>query len=280
MEECEALCTRMAIMVNGRFQCLGSVQHLKNRFGDGYTVVLRLSASSPAWSPVSSHMRSCFPGIELTARHRSVLQYQLPSSACCLAQVFQVLADSAEQLGVVDFSVSQTTLDQTDGDVLTGVVIGSVQPPPSTTPPQPIGTPQQHDQSQDSKPKEGQSKQPKAGAVKSKDGRADGERSDSTPMTGMPPRGAEPQRRGRRNRRGRRSSSESDSSSDGAQEGPRAPRAPRAPSKPRAPSNPRAPSKPRAPSNPTVSRAPRARSARRNPAALFIVDGLTQDSAL
>lgn len=31
MEECEALCTRMAIMVNGRFRCLGSVQHLKNR---------------------------------------------------------------------------------------------------------------------------------------------------------------------------------------------------------------------------------------------------------
>ena len=31
MEECEALCTRMAIMVNGRFCCLGSVQHLKNR---------------------------------------------------------------------------------------------------------------------------------------------------------------------------------------------------------------------------------------------------------
>lgn len=31
MEECEALCTRMAIMVNGRFRCLGSIQHLKNR---------------------------------------------------------------------------------------------------------------------------------------------------------------------------------------------------------------------------------------------------------
>ncbi|MED6268573.1 ATP-binding cassette sub- A member 1, partial [Characodon lateralis] len=31
MEECEALCTRMAIMVNGRFKCLGSIQHLKNR---------------------------------------------------------------------------------------------------------------------------------------------------------------------------------------------------------------------------------------------------------
>lgn len=31
MEECEALCTRLAIMVNGRFRCLGSSQHLKGR---------------------------------------------------------------------------------------------------------------------------------------------------------------------------------------------------------------------------------------------------------
>ncbi len=31
MEECEALCSRIAIMVNGHFKCLGSVQHLKNR---------------------------------------------------------------------------------------------------------------------------------------------------------------------------------------------------------------------------------------------------------
>lgn len=29
MEECEALCTRLAIMVNGTFQCLGTIQHLK-----------------------------------------------------------------------------------------------------------------------------------------------------------------------------------------------------------------------------------------------------------
>lgn len=33
MEECEALCTRLGIMVNGRFKCLGSIQHLKNRSG-------------------------------------------------------------------------------------------------------------------------------------------------------------------------------------------------------------------------------------------------------
>ncbi len=35
MEECEALCTRIGIMTAGRLRCLGTVQHLKNRFGAG-----------------------------------------------------------------------------------------------------------------------------------------------------------------------------------------------------------------------------------------------------
>lgn len=42
MEECEALCTRMAIMVNGEFRCLGSSQHLKNKFSKGYTLTVKL----------------------------------------------------------------------------------------------------------------------------------------------------------------------------------------------------------------------------------------------
>ena len=31
MEECEAVCTRLAILVHGSFRCLGSPQHIKNR---------------------------------------------------------------------------------------------------------------------------------------------------------------------------------------------------------------------------------------------------------
>lgn len=44
MEECEVLCTRLAVMVNGRLHCLGSAQHLKNKYGDGYTVSIRMKA--------------------------------------------------------------------------------------------------------------------------------------------------------------------------------------------------------------------------------------------
>ncbi|XP_061682240.1 phospholipid-transporting ATPase ABCA1 isoform X2 [Syngnathoides biaculeatus] len=128
MEECEALCNRMAIMVNGSFQCLGSVQHLKNRFGDGYTIIIRLSdsESNSDTCPVTNYMKTSFPMIELKEQHQNVRHYQLPAHACCLSRVFDVLATMHEELGITDSSVSQTTLDQvfvnfakdqTDGDV-------------------------------------------------------------------------------------------------------------------------------------------------------------------
>jgi len=42
MEECEALCDRLAIMVNGQFQCFGTTTHLKNKFAQGFTILTRL----------------------------------------------------------------------------------------------------------------------------------------------------------------------------------------------------------------------------------------------
>jgi ABC-type multidrug transport system ATPase subunit len=41
MEECEALCDRLCIMVAGKVACLGSCQHLKTRFGGGYILHVR-----------------------------------------------------------------------------------------------------------------------------------------------------------------------------------------------------------------------------------------------
>jgi len=42
MEEAEALCSRLGIMVNGRLQCIGSNQHLKARYGSGYQLEARI----------------------------------------------------------------------------------------------------------------------------------------------------------------------------------------------------------------------------------------------
>jgi len=45
MEECEALCTRLAIMVNGEFKCIGSTQYLKNRFSKGLVLKIKVRRS-------------------------------------------------------------------------------------------------------------------------------------------------------------------------------------------------------------------------------------------
>jgi ABC-type multidrug transport system ATPase subunit len=38
MEECEALCNRIGIMVKGQFRALGSLQHLKDKYSEGYSL--------------------------------------------------------------------------------------------------------------------------------------------------------------------------------------------------------------------------------------------------
>ncbi|CAN0464305.1 unnamed protein product [Ectocarpus sp. 8 AP-2014] len=45
MEECEAVCDRLGIMVGGRLRCIGTSQHLKGRFGGGYSIEVGVAAS-------------------------------------------------------------------------------------------------------------------------------------------------------------------------------------------------------------------------------------------
>ncbi len=63
MEECEALCTRIAIMVNGQFKCLGSSQHLKSKFGQGYTLIAKVRGSSTEANSISSSSCNGSPSI-------------------------------------------------------------------------------------------------------------------------------------------------------------------------------------------------------------------------
>eukprot|EP00928_Gymnodinium_smaydae_P017948 TRINITY_DN16841_c2_g1_i1.p1 TRINITY_DN16841_c2_g1~~TRINITY_DN16841_c2_g1_i1.p1 ORF type:complete len:2152 (-),score=460.50 TRINITY_DN16841_c2_g1_i1:58-5934(-) len=48
MEEAEALCSRIGIMVGGALRCLGSNQRLKSRFGDGYQLEARIRCPDSA----------------------------------------------------------------------------------------------------------------------------------------------------------------------------------------------------------------------------------------
>nr|XP_032628929.1 retinal-specific phospholipid-transporting ATPase ABCA4-like [Chelonoidis abingdonii] len=114
MEECEALCTRLAIMVKGTFKCLGTIQHLKYKFGDGYIVTMKIKAPKPGLcpdpSPAERFIQVNFPGSLQREKHYNMLQYQICSSS--LARIFQLLISNKENLNIEEYSVSQTTLDQ------------------------------------------------------------------------------------------------------------------------------------------------------------------------
>ena len=43
MEEAEALCPKMGIMVDGRFQCFGSAQHIKDKYADGFDLGVKIA---------------------------------------------------------------------------------------------------------------------------------------------------------------------------------------------------------------------------------------------
>ena len=48
MEEAEALSTKMGIMVKGGvFRCFGSSQHIKNKFGTGYEIEVKVRKMTP-----------------------------------------------------------------------------------------------------------------------------------------------------------------------------------------------------------------------------------------
>uniref|UniRef100_A0A8D1DE14 ABC transporter domain-containing protein n=1 Tax=Sus scrofa TaxID=9823 RepID=A0A8D1DE14_PIG len=112
MDECEALCTRLAVVVDGSFRCLGSPQHIKNRFGDGYTVKIWLCKDANQHSAVSDCLKLYFPGIQFKGQHLNLLEYLVPKRWGCLADLFTVLETNKHSLRIEHYSVNQTALEQ------------------------------------------------------------------------------------------------------------------------------------------------------------------------
>ena len=136
MEECEALCNRIGIMVGGRFSCLGPLQHLKNRFSEGYSVDLRFQpgAGERVYDAIFSKNLA---GLEVVEAHETELKLRVVDPTTELWRIFEAVeslrtepapplaavvsvddrddgvpAPSASGGLVDDYSVSQTTLEQ------------------------------------------------------------------------------------------------------------------------------------------------------------------------
>ncbi|XP_031243982.1 ATP-binding cassette sub-family A member 3-like isoform X2 [Mastomys coucha] len=111
MEECEALCTRLSIMVHGKLTCLGSPQYLKNKFGNIYILKIKVK-SEETLNEFKNFITLTFPGSELKQENQGILNYYIPSKDNSWGKMFGILEKAKEQFNLEDYSISQITLDQ------------------------------------------------------------------------------------------------------------------------------------------------------------------------
>ncbi|XP_077510991.1 cholesterol transporter ABCA5-like isoform X7 [Amblyomma americanum] len=117
MEEADALCTKVGIMVRGALRCLGSTQHLKNKYGAGYTLDIKMHRQEGAWEKnvgdLKVYVKQVFPSATLREGFQDRLTYDIPQAGVTsLANVFVAMDEAKAKFSIEEFSFSQTTLEQ------------------------------------------------------------------------------------------------------------------------------------------------------------------------
>ncbi|XP_050473146.1 cholesterol transporter ABCA5-like isoform X3 [Bombus huntii] len=121
MEEADALCSRVGIMVKGELRCIGSTQHLKNLYGAGYTLEMKLlggdcTPTTPSGDRITilkEFVSSLFPDATLEESFADRLVFAVPQHAVTsLAECFTQLEKAKLELDIEEYSFSQTTLEQ------------------------------------------------------------------------------------------------------------------------------------------------------------------------
>lgn len=79
MEECDILCERLAILVNGQFRCCGNLPYLKRKFTEGFSVVVKYdeTANESSIEAIKDVMSKTFDECILRDSHLVCIYYCL-----------------------------------------------------------------------------------------------------------------------------------------------------------------------------------------------------------
>ncbi|XP_073463268.1 ATP-binding cassette sub-family A member 10-like [Aquarana catesbeiana] len=114
MEEAEAVCDRVAIMVSGNLRCIGSIQHLKSKFGKGYLLEIKLKDTQQV-DVIHQEVLRLFPQAtkkDVTS-FSSLVVYNIPmDNVQSLSQAFLQLEKAKKTYNIEEYSFSQATLQQ------------------------------------------------------------------------------------------------------------------------------------------------------------------------
>ena len=113
LEEVDVLAHRVGIMVDGEMKCLGSLDHLKRKFGGGFEITIKASNEGTV-QLVEKLMSEQFKSAKLVEERQQRMTYSLPFERTKMSFVFDVLqkAKQSGKFGIADYTVQQTSLEQ------------------------------------------------------------------------------------------------------------------------------------------------------------------------
>ena len=115
MEETEALCTRMGIMVNGELKCLGNLQTLKTKYGDGYTLLVKVTRthSDDVIEEFIRTIKSHFKQSILRENRNGYINMQIKDNSIkILGDLFTLIEEIKTKFHIECYFVSSTKLEQ------------------------------------------------------------------------------------------------------------------------------------------------------------------------
>jgi len=112
MEECEALCHRIGIMVKGQMRCLGTSQRLKKRFGKGFQLDCNIGVEKQ--ERLIQMLLAEFDGkVEILEKHEETIRFTIEAGGLSLADMFEKLEVIHAEIAIDGgYALSQTTLEQ------------------------------------------------------------------------------------------------------------------------------------------------------------------------
>ena len=114
MEEADVLGDRVAIMSKGRLQAIGTSLHLKDRFGMGFRLTMLLNDLTREAAVRDLVLGAGPAGTTLQASIEGAMVFQLPrvDDKHLMVNFFRALEDKKDELGVSNFSVGLSTLEE------------------------------------------------------------------------------------------------------------------------------------------------------------------------
>lgn len=116
MDEAEALSTKLAIMTNGTIKCLGTIQHLNNKYGLGYILEIKWNENSTSLNVevIENLILKLFPNMTIRETQNNRIKANVPQTDVkSLGSIFSTLEEwKTTYEDIQEYGFCQSSIEQ------------------------------------------------------------------------------------------------------------------------------------------------------------------------